>query len=383
MIVCGGAHGNLCNPARNSKEPSMTTPLAEQIRAHIRAAGPLTVEEYMALALGDAEHGYYRTAPAIGREGDFITAPEICQIFGELIGLWAVMVWQSMGCPAPFALVELGPGRGTLMADALRAARVVPAFRAAAEVHLVEISAPLREAQRTALSGVTPHWHDCLEHVPDMPAIVIANEFFDALPIRQLVLTGGVWCERRVGLAGGGLCFIAGEPSAYAANLGLSETAPEGSIHETQPAARPVIAELARRGSTHPLAALIIDYGHTGGFGDTLQALRSHSFADPLRDPGRVDLTAHVDFAALAREACRHGLKASLPLPQGLFLARLGIAERWQRLSRNATPAQAELLTSGVRRLTSPGEMGELFKALALTSAGLPMPEPFQEMRDD
>jgi NADH dehydrogenase [ubiquinone] 1 alpha subcomplex assembly factor 7 len=360
----------------------MTT-LLEKIKARIRAEGPLTVEEYMALALGDPEHGYYRTQRAIGREGDFITAPEICQIFGELIGLWAVMVWQSMGCPQRFALVELGPGRGTLMADALRAARGVPAFRAAVEVHLVEISAPLREAQGSALCDAAPRWHDNLQDVPNLPAIVIANEFFDVLPIRQMIFTGGVWRERRVGLDGDGLCFVAGEPAAGAASLGLSDSAPEGSIHESQPAARPVIAELARRASTHPLAALIIDYGHTGGLGDTLQALCSHSFADPLRDPGRVDLTAHVDFTALAREARRHGLKASQPLPQGLFLARLGIAERWQRLSRTATPAQAELLSSGARRLTSPGEMGELFKALALTSAGLPMPEPFQEMRDD
>ncbi len=361
----------------------MTTPLEEKIKARIRVAGPLTVEEYMAVALGDPDHGYYRTARAIGREGDFITAPEICQIFGELIGLWAVMVWQGMGCPQPFALVELGPGRGTLMADALRAARVVPAFRAAAEVHLVEISAPLRAAQGVALRDATPRWHDRLQDVPGLPAIIIANEFFDALPIRQLVFTGGVWRERRVGLDGEGVCFIAAEQAADAGSLGLDGTALEGSIHESQPAARPIIAELARRASTLPLAALIIDYGHTGGFGDTLQALRSHSFADPLRDPGRVDLTAHVDFAALAREARRHGLTASQPLPQGVFLARLGIAERWQRLRQNATPEQLELLSSGVRRLTSSGEMGELFKALAVTSAGLPMPEPFQEMRDD
>jgi NADH dehydrogenase [ubiquinone] 1 alpha subcomplex assembly factor 7 len=360
----------------------MNTPLLDKIKTLIAAHGPMPVDEYMALALSDPEHGYYRTARPIGREGDFVTAPEICQIFGELIGLWAVMVWQTMGRPHPFALVELGPGRGTLLADALRASRVMPAFREAAQVHLVEISPLLREMQNVALDGVDPCWHDTLKGVPDLPAIVIANEFFDALPVRQLVFTAGTWRERCVGIDGE-LLFTTGAPAADAAALNLDTNVHEGTVFEFQPAALPVIEELGQRAHTRPLAALIIDYGHTGGYGDTLQAMRHHKYTNPLHEPGSADLTTHVDFTALGREAYRQGLIASQPLPQGLFLAQLGILQRWERLAANATPEQAHQLSTGVHRLTSPGGMGELFKVLAITGGGLSLPEPFQEMRNE
>lgn len=355
----------------------MTTPLEEEIRALIAAEGPIPVSRYMALALGHPRHGYYMTRDPLGAAGDFTTAPEISQMFGELIGLWAVALWQQMGAPAPFHLVELGPGRGTLMADALRAARLLPAFGDAARLHLVETSPVLRAAQARTLAGcgLSPHWHACIADVPEGPAIVLANEFFDALPIDQYVRTATGWHERRVGIGvDGALAFgLHPAPSPVARRLIGAHGLP-GDVFERLEAGPALV--VSRRLAAQGGGALIIDYGHAGGFGDTLQALEQHAFADPLAHPGDADLTAHVDFRALAAHARGAGLRAFGPLGQGEFLHRLGLAQRAERLKRDATPAVRESIDAAVRRLTDDKAtgMGRLFKVLALVHPDLKAP---------
>jgi SAM-dependent MidA family methyltransferase len=293
-------------------------------------------------------------------------------MFGELVGLWAVEVWQAMGGPAPLRLVELGPGRGTLMADALRAARLVPAFRAAASVHLVETSPALRERQKNALApaGAEIHWHERIEDVPAGPAIVIANEFFDALPIRQFAATARGWCERLVGLQEGDLAFgLTAEPET-----GICEVPTAGAVLERSDEAVAVIGLLAHRLVRQGGAALLVDYGYVEpGTGDTLQAVRRHSRANPLQDPGEADLTAHVDFRSLGNAATMAGARLHGPATQGEFLLALGIETRASLLKRRATPAQAEEIDRALERLTgsSPEAMGELFKVLGLSHPDL------------
>ncbi|MDQ0504918.1 class I SAM-dependent methyltransferase [Xanthobacter agilis] len=357
----------------------MTSTLADEIRALIAAEGPLPVSRYMALCLGHPRHGYYMTRDPLGARGDFTTAPEISQMFGELLGLWAVAAWQQMGAPSPFLLVELGPGRGTLMADALRAAGVAPAFGAAARVHLVETSPVLRQAQRQTLAGHDVSWHDRIEDLPAGPVIVLANEFFDALPIDQYVRAADGWHERRVGLdADGRLIFgLDPRPTPVAAAFAPPGPAPDGAVLERMESG-PALA-LARRLATGGGVALVVDYGHAGGFGDTLQALSRHAFADPLAAPGDADLTAHVDFAALARMALGQGAVAFGPLPQGHFLLRLGLAERAERLMAQAGAAGEEAIATAALRLagTDEGQMGTLFKVLALAAPGRGAPPAF------
>jgi SAM-dependent MidA family methyltransferase len=352
------------------------TPLAEELRRIIAAEGPLTVERYMALCLSHPRHGYYATHDPFGAAGDFTTAPEISQMFGELIGLWAVEIFRLMGAPARLALVELGPGRGTLMQDFLRAARIDPAFMAAVEVHLVETSPVLREAQARALHGVAAPlaWHGRLADVPDGPAVVIANELFDALPVRQFVATERGWCERLVGLGeDGGLAFgLAPEPTS-----GLPEGDRPGAVLEWPAAALDLTRELAIRVARHGGAALVVDYGYEGpALSDTLQAVRRHAYANPLAEPGEADLTVHVDFSKLARAATAAGAAVHGPVPQGAFLRSLGIEARAAALKRRATPAQAHDIDAALARLTGagPGGMGELFKALCITDPDLPPP---------
>jgi len=348
--------------------------LRVEIERLIAVEGPMTVERYMALCLGHPVYGYYRTRDPLGARGDFTTAPEISQMFGELIGLWAAEVWRAMGEPSPVRLVELGPGRGTLMADALRAARVLPAFRSATAVHLVETSPALRARQEAALApaGAPVSWHGDLAEVPDGPAIVVANEFFDALPIRQFVGTERGWCERLVGLSEGGLAFgLAPEP---ARDVPLAVR--PGATLEWPAAGVAVMGRLAARLAAQGGAALIIDYGHArSGFGDTLQAVRDHAYADPLADPGEADLTAHVDFALLASAARSAGAAVLGPVPQGDFLRALGIDARAAAIQQRATPVQGEAIDAAVARLTGSGEgqMGELFKVLGLGAPDLPL----------
>jgi NADH dehydrogenase [ubiquinone] 1 alpha subcomplex assembly factor 7 len=354
------------------------TPLEAELRRIIAADGPISVATYMGLCLGHPLHGYYTTRDPFGRAGDFITAPEISQMFGELIGLWAAAVWQAMGAPARVALVELGPGRGTLMADALRAARVVPDFAAALDVHLVETSPVLQSRQQETLAKFDEPlaWHRELTEVPDGVSILIANEFFDALPLHQAVKTSSGWHERMVGIGPDGRLTFALHPDPIPGFAVIAPAsvagAPTGAVYEWRSGG--VAAEIARRVAKDGGVALVIDYGHVeSALGETLQAVGRHGFADPLASPGEVDLTAHVDFAALARIAHAAGARVHGPLSQGAFLRRLGIDARAAALRAQATPEQAADIDAALARLcgSGPDAMGELFKAMALADPKL------------
>src|ERR1700730_9961902 len=311
-------------------------PLENLIRETIAETGPMSLETYMTLALAHPVHGYYSSKMPLGESGDFITAPEISQMFGELIGLWCVAVWRAIDEPRPILLAELGPGRGCLIADALRAARIAPDFLGALDLNLIEISEVLQRWQRGALkdSPVAARWHKTAEELPGGPAIIVANEFFDCLPVRHLVRSKDGWHERLVGLDGEGrLCF----GLAPDAEPGLALAGEPGQVVEVGYAAARLMTTLAARIAAHGGALLVIDYGHdTPGRGATLQAVKRHRFADPLRDPGEADLTAHVDFCGLARAARAAGARVHGPVPQGEWLARLGIYERAAKLRRNA-----------------------------------------------
>jgi SAM-dependent MidA family methyltransferase len=362
-------------------EPAST--LAERLGDRIRSAGPIGLAEYMAAALGDPDFGYYATAEPFGAAGDFITAPEISQMFGELVGLWCAVVWDQMGAPDPVHLVELGPGRGTLMADALRALKGAPRFRAALRVSLIETSPALRRQQAAALSAAAPRWHDDFAAVPDGPAIIVANEFFDALPIRQLQRGPRFWHERLVDLDPAGGCFRvvpAAEPSPLAALLGPAfDRAPVGSVAELCPPALALARAIGERIAASGGAALVIDYGYAASApGDTLQAVRGHRRHDPLHAPGTADLTAHVDFTRLIQAARDGGAAVHGPVGQGALLRRLGIAARAERLCACAAPEQAAQIQSGLRRLIDPGEMGTLFKAVAFAHPRQGAPSGFE-----
>ena len=354
------------------------TALAEEIRERIRRDGPINIATYMELCLHHPAHGYYRRGRPIGAAGDFVTAPEVSQMFGELIGLWCAAVWQSMGQPRRVRLVELGPGRGTLLVDALRAVRTVPAFPDAIDLHVVESSESLRAEQAALLADAQPTWHERLETVPSGPVLVIANEFFDALPIRQFERVGNAWQERLVALT----------PSSQALRFAASDSvpvedgfgcAPSGAIVERAPARDALAGALAERVAAEGGAALIIDYGHEQpGFGDTLQAMKRHRRHDALDEPGSADLTAHVDFSALASAARREGAHVFGPIPQGRFLKGLGIEARAARLRQDASADQVAEIDSALRRLTGVHSMGELFKALALTHPALTVPPGFE-----
>ena len=334
--------------------------LLDEIKAIIADRGPITVEQYMQLALAHPELGYYMNRDPFGATGDFTTAPEISQMFGELIGLWAAEVWSSMGSPRPVRLVELGPGRGTLMSDALRAARIAPPFRDALDVWLVETSPTLAAIQHELLldCGAPVAWAQSLKDIPEGPAIVIGNEFLDALPVRQFVRVGGQWRERTVGLNDeGDLAFgVAASLEPY-----ISATAQNGEIIEVNPAGHRLMFELGARLVKQGGAALLIDYGHAvTSFGDTLQAVRAHRYVDPLAAPGDCDLTAHVDFAAMARSARATGAVVYGPIDQGDFLRAIGIDLRTKALAERAGPERSEALQQARNRLVgkAKGEMG-------------------------
>lgn len=355
----------------------------ETIARHIRAEGPMSLADYMTLALTHPQVGYYATRDPFGTAGDFTTAPEISQVFGELLGLWCAERWQAMGEPSRIMLVELGPGRGTLMADALRAAALLPAFRAAIDVHLIENSPTLREVQARSLAPTQVTWHDTLSGLPEGPLLLIANEFFDALPIRQFQRTAAGWAERRIGLnpEGDTLCWRLGAP--LPAMPELPREAPEGTILELCPVARTIASDLARRVGEHGGAVLIIDYGYTGGSaGDSLQALRRHRPVDPLACPGDADITAHVDFQAITQAAAVSGAEVHGPVEQGTFLRALGIRERSEALAAQANAAQRRNLLAALERLTSSAHMGSLFKALAFTPRAAPVPAGFPQAQE-
>lgn len=358
--------------------------LEDSLKERIRAQGPVPLETVM----GEAVEAYYAQGTAFGQEGDFTTAPEICQVFGELVGLWAAVSWQMLGQPQPLRLVELGPGRGTLMADALRAARKVVPFAESLDLHLIERSPALRQRQKEALAGHAVHWHDDLSTVPDGPMIVIANEFFDALPVRQWERGADGWHLRQVGLEeeSDSLIFTPG-PLAEAGE-DLPEEARLGTLVERCPTAEAIATRLGQRLSQGGGGmALIFDYGYweraeeENTSGDTVQAVRGHRFQPVLQNLGTADLTAHVDFSRLAAAARAGGAESHGPIGQGRFLSALGIEQRVRDLMKAATPEQAFHLSSGVHRLIHPTEMGTLFKVLALTTPGFPPPPGFEALR--
>jgi NADH dehydrogenase [ubiquinone] 1 alpha subcomplex assembly factor 7 len=352
-------------------------PLERKIKRLIEANGPMSIADYMAHCLSDPEHGYYTTRDPFGARGDFVTAPEISQMFGEIVGAWLIETWRLCGSPSPVQLVELGPGRGTLTADILRVAAKAPEFADAIRVHLIEISPALRARQREtfAACGHSIEWHTSFSDVPDGPLLLLANEFFDALPMRQYVRTEGGWRERVVGLdADGKLTFGVGAGTTSVDDA-VAQRATEGSVTETCSAADALMTEIARRIVDLGGAALIIDYGYdTPPIGDTLQAVRGHHFVDTLDAPGEADLTAHVDFGALARSAGGAGASVHGPMNQGDFLISLGLLERAGRLGKNADKSTREALRVAVERLAGAEQMGTLFKVIAITRTSVALP---------
>ncbi|MDI1283880.1 MAG: SAM-dependent methyltransferase [Reyranella sp.] len=350
-----------------------TSELGRLIAHRIALTGPIPIAEFMAEALGHPRLGYYRSAlhsgpghsgtGPLGAAGDFTTAPEISQMFGELLGAWLAERWLAMGRPSPVRLVELGPGHGTLMADALRASRSVPGFHAALDLHLVDTSQPLRAAQRAALAAFTPTWHERLDDVPAGPLLLVANEFFDALPVRQFHRTAEGWRERMVGLGPDGSLRLALAPGLTPFAAALPD-APIGAEAEISEAGRALAGDIGTRLREHGGWALIVDYGYDkSALGTSLQAVRSHRGTDILDRPGETDLSAHVDFAALAAAS---GVPSFGPVGQGCFLRRLGIEERARALKRQASAEQTRAIDAALARLIAPDQMGTLFRVLAL-----------------
>lgn len=337
----------------------------------------------MAIALHDPELGYYATRQPLGSGGDFVTAPEISQIFGELIGLWCALMWEQMGRPDPVTIVEFGPGSGALVADLLRAAKVLPAFRRAIRLHLVEVSPVLRAIQRRRLGTAEVIWLARPEELPEGPLLVVANEFLDALPIRQLVRGCDGWGERMVALDQAGNLTLADTPESRTFSLlvpkPIRDTSRPGAVFEVCPPAVALAAMLGSRFARWPGAALFIDYGRaTSAVGASLRGVSGHRPVGVLDAPGCTDLSADVDFEAFAAAAVASGAAAYGPLPQGLLLRALGAATRMEVLSARASAEQRQRLESGLERLLDPAQMGSLFKAMAVTSPGLPTPPGFE-----
>jgi NADH dehydrogenase [ubiquinone] 1 alpha subcomplex assembly factor 7 len=353
------------------------SPLLSEIKKLIKSSGPMPVWRYMELCLMHPKHGYYLSRDPLGREGDFTTAPEVSQMFGELLGLWAASVWKAIGSPPLLRLIEIGPGRGTMMADALRALRVLPPLYQALSIHLVEVNPVLRDKQKAALSGsrnVT--WHDTIDDVPDGPSVIFANEYFDVLPIHQAVKGENGWHERTVELDDSGkLAFGAATEPMPRFEVLLPpwvRAAPVGAVFEWRPDAE--VMKIASRVRDQEGAALVIDYGHLrSDAGDTFQAIARHSFTDPLKSPGLADVTAHVDFQALVRATEDLGARVHGPVPQGDFLKRLGIETRAVSLMAKASHEVSEDVAGALKRLIGGGSsgMGQMFKVLGISEANL------------
>jgi len=361
--------------------PEEVSPLEQRLIDLIKLKGPMSIADYMADALTHPHDGYYNSATPIGADGDFTTAPEISQVFGELIGAWLVEAWQAMGSPRDFNLVELGPGRGVLMVDILRAARLRPEFIRAAGLWLLETSGRLRHEQQKRLrtQDIRLMWADAFEDITPAPTLIIANEFFDCLPIRQFIRIKSGWRERLVGLTpdGARLGFVTGKTPPDLALPGLDESQ-QGDIFEISHAAHKFTADICNLLKAHGGHALILDYGHmASGLGDTLQAVRAHQYWPPLSAPGRADVTAHVDFTALARIALESGAAVHGPISQGAFLEQLGLPLRIEALCRGKTPAQMQTIHSGAHRIAAPSQMGEIFKVMCISAPALPQPAGF------
>ncbi|MGJ8585201.1 MAG: class I SAM-dependent methyltransferase [Marinosulfonomonas sp.] len=351
------------------------TPLTDVLIRNIASSGPMTIAEFMATCMLHPDHGYYSTRDPFGAKGDFTTAPEISQMFGELIGLWVAQCWMDQGRPDPFVLAEAGPGRGTLMADILRVGAKVPGFREAAQIVLVEASPHLRAVQQETLHSANAEWIDTVSDLPQGPLFLVANEFFDALPIRQFTRHASGWQEHNIGVQQGKLTLgLSGAAPVGVLDHRLDDTTP-GDILEICSPAQTIIQDIAARIAKDGGVALVVDYGDWDSLGDTLQALKSHEVDDILAHPGQADLTAHVDFKALADAAS--DVSVTDMVPQGVLLERLGITPRAQALAQNMDEAALSSHIAAHRRLTHPDEMGTLFKAIAFHPKTTPTPPGF------
>lgn len=356
--------------------------LGDRIAALIRAAGPISVADFMAICLFDPEDGYYTTREPFGAKGDFITAPEVSQMFGELVAVWLAEAWRTSGKPAPATIAEIGPGRGTLMKDLVRAlGRIATDLAANAGFALVEASPRLADVQRVTLqqSGPAFTWHVTIDTLPQTPLFMIGNEIFDALPFRQFVKQGDGWLERAVGLDSSGALMFGMGTASLAADAVPREArnAPDGSIFEIAPAREALMSAIAERIAAHGGAGLFFDYGHLKpGLGDTFQGVRRHRSEGVFDNPGEADLTSHVDFSALAAAARARGLDSHV-LTQAEFLLGMGLLERAGRLGQTADQDARQKISTDVERLAGPGQMGDLFKVLAILPAGTVLP-PFR-----
>ncbi|MEZ5823929.1 MAG: SAM-dependent methyltransferase [Geminicoccaceae bacterium] len=352
--------------------------LLERLANEIRLTGPIDIATFMTLAMADRSEGYYATRDPLGRTGDFITAPEISQMFGELVGASLAQAWIELGSPAAVNLVELGPGRGTLMADALRATRALPGFHDALDLHLVETSPVLRQLQEERINHPSRHWHEDIDDIPDKaPILLVANELFDVLPIRQFIVGADGLRERRIGVGEDGrLGFVLDPRCTHPAG---EMAHGEGSLVEVSPARASLMTRLAQRLARQGGCGFIIDYGNLDLDGaDTLQAVQAHRSVEPLDDPGKADLSSHVAFRPLLDAASNEGIGAYGPVTQGEWLTRIGIAARTERLCASADEASRDRLLSQMRRLVSPDQMGALFKVMAITTLAGP-PAGFTE----
>lgn len=356
-----------------------STQLQSFLRTKIAKDGPMGIDAFMGFVLGAPDIGYYMNRDPLGLNGDFTTAPEISQMFGEMIGAWLADIWAQHGSPSDFILLELGPGRGTLMADILRTCAKVSGFTDAAHIHLVEISPVLKAKQRETLSALDVHWHDGIESLPaHMPIFFVANEFFDALPFKQFIYKGGKWAERLVDCRNDSFVFteqmVMLDP-LEGVNLSLPE---EGKIFELSRARQNVMADLAQKLKVQKGAGLVIDYGHLKpGYGNTFQALRSHEYADPLKDVGQSDLTSHVDFYALSEMAKAQGVDILGMTRQGDFLLALGVQLRARQLLQKASGQSAKDIQKALHRLVHLDEMGSLFKVMGLNYGASVKPAGF------
>ncbi|MEM1409695.1 MAG: SAM-dependent methyltransferase [Pseudomonadota bacterium] len=380
----------MTGPASSSPKADayQQTPLEERLVSLIRDHGPIRVGDYMTDVLTHPQHGYYSTQQALGQKGDFTTSPEISQVFGELIGSWLIYAWEEMGAPSAFNLIELGPGRGTLMADILRVAKIRPKFLKAVHVYMIEASGRMRYQQKRLLheTGVRITWADRLEDVPPAPFLLCANEFFDCLPIRQFVRTADQddrpWRERLVGLSDNPeqpLAFVLSD-ARFADQPGMPPGATPEAVYEFSPSAADVVTEITHRLSENKGRALIVDYGHgRSGYGDTLQAMHNHGSWPVLHRPGMADVTAHVDFGALARKARVEDARVDGPVRQSDFLARLGLRQRLDALEKIIEDDQKrENLRTGALRLVDADGMGSLFKVMAISPKGSAAPPGFE-----